>query len=65
MKISVYDYRRGIEMATEHAHRLLHIIRTLDSYVTPDGISDAELETLFKSLDAVVDFIKYLNGGEI
>ncbi len=45
------DYRARIEAAKEYADRLLVLLRALNSEYTPDGISNDELEDLFKRLD--------------
>ena len=59
----LFDYRARIEAAKEHADRLLVLLKELNSEYTPDGISNDELEDLFKKLDVLVDYINELNGG--
>ena len=59
----LFDYRARLEAAKEHAERLLVLLRELNSQYTPDGISNDELEDLFKRLDEIYTLINELNGG--
>lgn len=63
MKTTVKNYRARLEEAKEYADILLIILKLLDDYITPDGISNEELANLFQSLDALYSFITILNGG--
>lgn len=58
----LFDYRARLEAASEHAERLLVLLKELNSEYTPDGISNDELECLFKKLDELVDYTNELNG---
>jgi hypothetical protein len=56
-------YRVRLKLAKEYADKLLNLLRILNSEYTPDGISNEELEDLFKRLDELEALINELDGG--
>ena len=63
MITTVKNYRARMKAAKEYADRLRDLLKLLNEYTTPDGISNEELENLFKPLDELDAFIKILNDG--